>query len=145
MDALKSFNMDSEAKKAQENLAKIKTMFKSFKNDDMRAMCDGNINTRWSSGTPMKKGNWIAVDFGYPKSVSQIVFKLGSSKNDFPDKVEVLAGSSVDSASRVDASLDYKDGTATVKLPNVDAQVVKIVCAQDKPAFWWSVHEIEIK
>ena len=66
-------------------------------------------------------------------------------KNDFPDKVEVLAGSSVDSASRVDASLDYKDGTATVKLPNVDAQVVKIVCAQDKPAFWWSVHEIEIK
>ncbi|MFR6033530.1 MAG: discoidin domain-containing protein [Bacilli bacterium] len=54
-------------------------------------MCDGNINTRWSSGTPMKKGNWIAVDFGYPKSVSQIVFKLGSSKNDFPDKVEVLA------------------------------------------------------
>ena len=145
VDALKSLNMDSEAKKAQENLAKIKTMFKSFKNDDMRAMCDGNINTRWSSGTPMKKGNWIAVDFGYPKSVSQIVFKLGSSKNDFPDKVEVLAGSSVDSASRVDASLDYKDGTATVKLPNVDAQVVKIVCAQDKPAFWWSVHEIEIK
>ena len=146
IEALKSLKMDSEAEKARENLSKIKTQYKSFKNNDMRPMLDGNINSRWSSGEPMKKGNWIAFDFGYPKNIAQIVFKLGSSKNDFPDEIQVFAGASVDSAnSKVEAALDYSGNTATVNLQNFDAQVLKIVCAKDKPAFWWSIHEIEIK
>ena len=143
--ALESLKMNSEADKARENLKKIKTSFKAFNGSDTTAMHDGNINSRWSSNSPMKKGDWFAIDFGYPKKVSQITFKLGSSKNDFPNKIDVLVGANVDSAQKVDAQFDYNGNIATVTLPNSANRVVKIVCAENKPAYWWSIHEIEIK
>ncbi len=102
-DMLEKNGYTAEAAKVRDALKKVKTTYMSNHGAEfIKLALDGDISTRYTSGTPIKIGDWIAFDFGYAKKVSEIVFNLGTSKRDFPDEFEVLAGSSEAAAVRVD-------------------------------------------
>ena len=144
---LKKMGRNAEAEKAQAAIEKIKTKYLcSEGNINFKEALDKNVKTRWSTNVPIRKKQWFAIDFGYAQTVGEIDFDLGTSQNDFPSEFKVMAGPSVATAKEVDA-LVFKDGSVlkvAFEKP-ITAQVFKILVTADKTAYWWSIHELEIK
>ena len=104
---------------------------------------DGDIQTRFPTGSTIGVGDWIAVDFGYPKKISRFVFDLGSSKRDFPDVFSVYAGASESAMMKVAAEIKNENGKISVKMPDgTAARYVKFVAEKAKP-YYWSIHEMK--
>lgn len=80
---------------------------------------DGDVNTRWTSGTAQAGGEWFQVDLGYGQDVSKVIFDAGpASSGDYPRSYEVLGSS---------------DGANWTKYASANANS-RIVVAE----FWWS-------
>ena len=106
---------------------------------------DGDIRTRFTTGSTIDAGDWIAVDFGYPKKLSRFVFDLGSSKRDFPDEFSVYAGASESALMKVAAEIKNENGKVFVKMPDgTAARYVRFVAEKAKP-FYWSIHEMGVE
>ena len=106
---------------------------------------DGDIRTRFTTGSTIGAGDWIAVDFGYPKKLSRFVFDLGSSKRDFPDEFSVYAGASESALMKVAAEIKNENGKVFVKMPDgTAARYVRFVAEKAKP-FYWSIHEMGVE
>ena len=107
---------------------------------------DKNPSTRWTNSTLIRKGHWIAFDFGYPKKIGEIDFNLGTSQSDFPDSFKVLAGPTAASAREVECIVSKKKGILKIGFEKpISAQVVKLLATADKSSNWWSIHEVEFK
>lgn len=146
-EVLAKNGFSAEAKKIRDALKNVQTKYLSNNNPaGFKFALDGNIATRYSSNTTIKTGDWIAFDFGYPKKVSEIVFNLGSSRNDFPQVFEVSAGMSDAALFKVSPTVTRtKDGFVVLKFqPNFTARFIKLTALKDKP-FYWSIHKLEIK
>ena len=147
IELLREIGRTADADKAQKALSKIKTAYLSSEGDGgFRNALDKDVKTRWSNNTHIRKGHWIAFDFGYPKKIGEIGFNLGSSQNDFPDSFKIMAGPSLSTARNVDCAVSKKGGILKIGFEKpISAQVVKIVASEDKPSNWWSIHELEFK
>lgn len=51
--------------------------------DKPSRMLDGDLSTRWSSGTPMAPGQWVTVDMSAVQSIDQITMDAGPSTGDY--------------------------------------------------------------
>lgn len=147
IELLKSMGRNDEAAKAQKKLSKIKTTYLSSEGgSDFRNALDKDVLTRWSNGTLIRKGHWIAFDFGFPKKVGEIEFNLGTSQNDFPDNFKIMAGTSLSTVRDVDCIITKKKGILTIGFEKpISAKVIKVVATADKLYNWWSIYEINMK
>lgn len=57
--------------------------------ESTQAMLDGNMDTRWSTGSEQKKGDFVVLDLGTEQSFDQIVMDSGRSHDDFAKGYEV--------------------------------------------------------
>ena len=109
------------------------------------AAFDGNVKSRWSSGTPIKPGMWIVLDFGYSREISVIELDSAVSVGDFPSKVEIFAGDSQSALSPVAADVSVVGNKLVLKFPQpLNARCVKILSLDDSSR-WWSIHEVYLK
>lgn len=147
VELLREIDRAADADKAQKALSKIKTAYLSSEGEgNFRGALDKDVKTRWSNNTHIRKGHWIAFDFGYPKKIGEIDFNLGSSQNDFPDSFKVMAGPSLSTVRTVDCAVSKRGGILKIGFEKpISAQVVKIVATEDKSSNWWSIHELEFK
>ena len=145
-DVFEKAGKRAEASKIRDAIKNAKPLYLSNCNQNSFYLAlDGDINTRYTSGSPIKAGDWIAFDFGYSKRISEISFNLGSSKNDFPDEFSISAGASEAAAVKIPFKVERADGKVSVKFdPAVNARYIKITALKGK-SFYWSVHELEIK
>lgn len=122
----------------------VKTKYLACRNAGQFGLAlDGDIKTRFTTGSTIGVGDWIAVDFGYPKKVSRFVFDLGSSKRDFPDVFSVYAGASESAMMKVAVEIKNENGKISVKMPDgTAARYVKFVAEKAKP-YYWSIHEMK--
>ncbi len=148
MDVAKFLEANGQAETAKKMLEAIKNtkpvLTASYGGSaaSLKAALDGKMGSRWSSNAYIKKGAWIMLDFGCPRTVSEVVFDSAASKNDFPKKITVLAGSSEDSLSPVKFSLDTEGNKMKITFEGkFTARFVKVVSDEDSNR-WWSVHEI---
>lgn len=147
VEILREIGKTAEADKAQKTLSKIKMAFQSSEGEsDFRNALDKNPSTRWTNSSLIRKGHWIAFDFGYPKKIGEIDFNLGTSQSDFPDSFKVLAGPTAASAREVECIVSKKKGILKIGFEKpISAQVVKLLATADKSSNWWSIHEVEFK
>ncbi len=106
---------------------------------------DGDLGTRWTSGTSQVGGEWLQIDFGATVSLTQVTLALGSSKDDYPRKYATrFSNSPQDTAAPVLASGMGAASTDTVmNFPKGSSgRYVLISQSGAVQGLWWSVAEI---
>ena len=141
VEALKKKGLNKEAQSAADVLKDLKPTFNcSWKASDKekKAAVDGNPKTYCCTNDFFPKGTWILVDYGFPKKVSKIEYRLGKVF-DFPRDYQLFAGASEEALAPVDSKVNISgDGwTATVTLDKpVTANVFKVECTKDTRRHW---------
>ena len=106
---------------------------------------DGKDTTRWSTGRPMKPGDWFAVDLGREAKVRSIELDTRRSSKDYPRGYEVFV--SFDGKSWGKPALVGKGDKPVTKLvlkQPVACRHVKIVQTGSTKSWNWSIHTLKI-
>ncbi len=109
---------------------------------------DGDLNSRWTSGSAQAGAEWIQVNLGSPTLMSRITLDAGPSTNDWPAEYEVLVSDngttwrSVARASGTPTDVVSAEITTTRFAPQV-AQYVRVQQLGTKGS-WWSIAELNL-
>jgi 4-amino-4-deoxy-L-arabinose transferase-like glycosyltransferase len=128
----------------------------NYNNGEAPRAIDGQLKTRWSSGTPQVPGILFRVDLGRLEKVNRIRLRLGNSYHDYPRGMEIYFsqdGRHWDQAVLLNEPL-YWDGECLFKFRNpgetdlifreVQTRFVEIRQTETHPTYYWSIHEIEL-
>ena len=105
---------------------------------------DGNVDTRWSTGTIQVPGMSFDIDFGESLNVDAIVLDAGPEGTDYPRGYEVLVSENgIDFSSPVASGNGNGRGTV-IDFAALQTQFVRIVQTGSDNRSWWSIHEIHV-
>jgi len=103
---------------------------------------DGNLGTRFSTGTAMASGQYLQVDTGSAHTFDQVVMDSGGSSADYARGYTVQVSNDASSWTTVSTGA----GTAavvTARFANQSARYVRIVQTGSSSS-WWSVAELNL-
>jgi beta-glucosidase-like glycosyl hydrolase len=106
-------------------------------------MFDGDLNTRWSSGTPMAAGQWVTVDLGAAHSIDQISLDAGSSAGDYARGYEVYLSTDGSTWGSPVATGTGTGPLITAAFTTQSARYIKVVQTGSAPN-WWSIAEFNV-
>lgn len=106
-------------------------------------MLDGDVTTRWSTGKPQEKGQWIELDLGSAQSFNQILMDSQSSPDDYARGYELLV--SMDGKTWGSPVTERSGEASKVMLtfPEQTARYIKIV-QTGTDSHWWSISEFRV-
>jgi hypothetical protein len=104
---------------------------------------DGNLGTRWSTGTPMVDGMDFEVDMTAAQTFDQITMDPAGSKNDYARGYEVFVSSDGANFGSAIASGTGTSALVTVTFPAQTARYIKVV-QTGSATFWWSIAEFNV-
>jgi len=108
---------------------------------------DGKRDTRWTTGRPMKPGDWFALDFRMTVRVKAISLDHQPSANDWPRKYEVyVSDDGKDWGRPVLKGKGDKKGPTRITFPEpVETRHVKIVQTGPTTKWHWSIHRMNVE
>ncbi len=118
----------------------------SLGNDEAGLAFDGKMDTRWSTGRPMKPGDWFVLDLGVERAVKGLTLDTTPSGNDFPKGYEVYV--SFDGGNWGKPILTGSSDKPITELDfgkTVQARFIKIVQTGSSDSWHWSIHELKVK
>jgi hypothetical protein len=105
---------------------------------------DGNINTRWATGTPQANGQWFQVDMGSTNTIYKLVLDAASSASDYPRGYQVdLSNDGITWGSPV-ASGSGSSAVTTIAFPTDTARYIRVIQTGSVGGLWWSIHECNV-
>ncbi|MGC9326953.1 MAG: discoidin domain-containing protein, partial [Candidatus Hinthialibacter sp.] len=113
--------------------------------DRVKNAVDGNMETRWETGTSQRPGMWFQIDLGAECLVEEITLDATGSNGDYPRKYQVLL--SFDGQNwGAPVAEGAGDGPVTViKITPQNARFVRIVQTGSVDGLYWSIHELTLK
>ena len=123
----------------------VRQAFALRNNDRAAKALDGDLTTKWTTGAPMRAGDWFTVDLGKPTRVTKIVLDTRGSPTHHPRGFTVFLSRDGKAWRK---ALDSKGGgTMTgVKFPkNARVRHVKFELTGAHPTLPWSVHEVVVE
>jgi uncharacterized repeat protein (TIGR02543 family) len=106
---------------------------------------DGNIATRWSTGTNQTNGQWFRVDMGGPRTFNRIVLDGGSSAGDFPRGYQVHVSNDALNWGSPIASGVGSNGVTMIDFAQQTAQHIRVTqTGSVSSTIWWSIHEFNV-
>jgi phage-related protein len=106
-------------------------------------MLDGNLSSRWSTGTAMAPGQSIIVDMKAVQSLNQIVMDSASSNSDYARGYEVYVSNDGTNWGNAIASGTGSAAKITVDFAAQSARYIKVV-QTGSTSSWWSIHEFRV-
>jgi uncharacterized protein len=105
---------------------------------------DGNLASRWSSGSKQAPGMYFQADFGEPQTFSRIELAVDASQPfDYPRGYEVYASN--DAANLGSPIASGVGQTLTrIDVPATTARYVRIVQTGTDVFRWWSIYELNV-
>lgn len=105
---------------------------------------DGDRATRWTTGRPMKPGDWFQIDLGYDTDIETVMLDAGPIGNDYPRSYELYV-----SADGKEWGVPVVTGKGaqkifTIKLPPTHGRYLKIVQTGSSPGNFWSISELRV-
>lgn len=117
----------------------------SHKQNEVRNAIDGKAGTRWTTGAPMKGGEWITIDLRASKTIRQITLETNKSRNDYPRAYEVYVSESEKNWGKpVLTGKGNATGATQIKLKKVSGRYIKIVQTGKAAGNYWSIHELKV-
>ncbi|TJY38273.1 hypothetical protein E5161_20355 [Cohnella pontilimi] len=106
-------------------------------------MLDGNLSTRWTTGTNMASGQYFVVDMKAAKSFNKIVMDSTGSNNDYARGYQVYVSNDGANWGSAVASGTGTGPVISASFGSVSARYVKVV-QTGSASNWWSVHEFNV-
>ena len=105
---------------------------------------DGDITTRWSSGTPQTNGMWFQVDLGIVSTFRGLILDAATSSSDYPRGYQVnVSSNGVNWGSPV-ATGAGSSAVTTILFGNQTARYVRVTQTGSASGLWWSIHELNV-
>jgi fibronectin type 3 domain-containing protein len=105
---------------------------------------DGNLTTRWSTGTSQVNGQWFQVDMGSASAFYKIVLNAINSANDYPRGYQVyVSNDGVNWASPI-ANGTGSSGVTTITFATQAARYIRIIQTGSAPGTFWSIDEFNV-
>lgn len=105
-------------------------------------MIDGDIGTRWSSGTGMVPGMSVTVDMTHAQTFSQVAMDSGASGGDYARGWEISVSDDGVAWSAPIASGTGSGRVVTASFAPQTARFFRVVETVDGGGFWWSIAEL---
>ena len=106
---------------------------------------DGNLSSRWDSGTTMYPGIWFIMDLKKEMLVKVIELDSANSPNDFPRGYEVYVTNDINKPGEAVAVGSGENGVTTIEIEKpVKGRFVKIIQTGSSEKFFWSIHELRV-
>jgi hypothetical protein len=114
--------------------------------DGARYAIDGDGATRWTTGAPQAEGQFFQIDLGGAQTFAGILLDSGnqSFENDYPRGYEVYVSSDGEAWSGLVAKGEGKGPVTDVTFSAQTARYIRIVQTGSNPAYWWSIHEVNV-
>ena len=104
---------------------------------------DGDINTRWSSGTSQTNGMWFQVELGAAATFRGIILDASPSSSDYPRGYQVnVSNDGVNWGSAVATGVG-SSGITTITFANQTARYIRVT-QTGSVGLWWSIHELNV-
>ncbi len=105
---------------------------------------DGNVETRFTTGTPQVPGMWIQVELPTETTISAVTLDTAGSPEDYPRAYEIAC--SIDGRSwDKPIATGRGDGPRTeIAIESRTAKFVRITQTGSDPRAPWSIHELQI-
>jgi len=104
---------------------------------------DGNMSTRWTSGTDMIPGHSIIVDMKAAKSFNKLVMDSTGNNNDYARSYEIYVSNNGTSWGSPVASGTGSGPIVTSSFPTQNARYIKVV-QTGTATYWWSIRELNV-
>ena len=136
--------LKTEAAAAMAKLQKVAFKVNASNSDgDARNAIDGDVNTRWTTGTSQQNGQWFSIDFGWEATVSKLVLDAATSVGDYPRGYEVYV-----SADGQNWGEPVAKGAGTAALTEISFEPAKgrflKIVQTGSDGLWWSIHELAV-
>ncbi len=113
-------------------------------NDDPDNALDGNLSTRWSTGTSQVSNQWFEVDMDSTNVFNTMVLNSANSPNDYPRGYQVFVSNDGVNWNGPVATGTGTFGTTTITFPTQAARYIRIIQTGSAPGTFWSIHEFNI-
>jgi hypothetical protein len=105
---------------------------------------DGDITTRWSTGTGQTNGMWFQVDLGWAATFHGLILDAGSSTGDYPRGYQVnVSNDGVNWGSPV-AFGSGSSALLTILFANQTARYIRVTQTGSVSGLWWSIAEFNV-
>jgi hypothetical protein len=105
---------------------------------------DGNIATRFSSGTAMVPGQWFQVDMQTAQSFSIVTMDSGGSAGDYAHGYQVLVSNDGVNFGSPVATGTGSGQLITVSFAQQTARYLRVIQTATVTPNWWSIHEFNV-
>ena len=102
---------------------------------------DGDLSTRWSTGTSQANGQWFQIDMGSVNVFNKLVLNSANSPNDYPRGYQVLISNDGVNWTGPVATGTGTAGTTTISFATQAAQYIRIIQTGSVGGTFWSIHE----
>jgi HEAT repeat protein len=110
---------------------------------EAKRMIDGDMNTKWRSGTMQKPGDWIQVDLGEKGKVTGIVLDTSRSATEYPRAWEIYVCDDPANPGKPVAAGTSETPITEARFAAVEGRYVKIV-QTGTADYCWTVHELHV-
>lgn len=110
---------------------------------ELNGCVDGDPKSRYSTGTSMKKGMWVQVEFPKLSKITTITLDTKGSDRDYPRGYEVQVSQDGQRWAKPVAQGKGNDPITRITFPPTDAKFVRITQTGQHSLFW-SIHELSI-
>ncbi|HTJ79864.1 MAG TPA: discoidin domain-containing protein [Rariglobus sp.] len=108
------------------------------------SVLDGNISTRWTSGSSQVGGEWFQIDTGALHAFTQVVLDAGPTPTDYPRGYSVTVSNDGANWSAPVATGAGTSAITTIVFPEQVARYVRVTQTGSAPGKWWSIHELNL-
>lgn len=121
------------------------TLKASHNNGSIKNAIDGDMGSRWDTGTPQKPGMWFQIDLGAERVIEEIKLDTTGSNGDYPRGYEVYLSFNGEDWGKPVAEGKGDGPVTVVSIPSKSARYIKIVQTGQVDGLFWSIHELTLK
>ncbi len=107
---------------------------------------DGDLTTRWDTGTNQTNGLWYEINLGGTRKFSQITFDVTNNSSDYPGAYAVYVSSDGVSWGSAVTTGTGSSAVVTMSFTQQTAQYIKVqlTASDTNTSHWWSVDEVNV-
>ena len=112
--------------------------------NDARLAVDGNANTRWTTRTPQRPGQYFQLDLGQTRTIGKVTLDSSRSPNDEPAGYSLSTSTNGSNFQVAATGSGQSNGNTEINFTDRSARYVRITQTGSKNRNWWSIHQISV-
>ena len=112
--------------------------------DNVLQALDGNPNTRWSTRTVQRPGQWFEIDLSTVRTLKRLIVDNATSPNDYPRGYIISLSQDQRTWTEL-ARNDHNSAPIDISFSARTARFVRIEQTGSSDQWWWSIHRIGVE